>query len=271
MLRGISIRAISMNISVVILSGGRSVRMGQDKARLILNRKDFVSTLAGELSADQCQQPANQSLQSADYSQHAASQSLQRADYSQQSADQRPQLLQTSDCQPSERHESLSEHSAITQVMISAAHEDDYADLGLQVLSDEHQGIGPIEGIRQGLRFASEEYVFVCAVDMPFVQRKMALYLAGLITEEYQAYVYRAEGRVFPTCAIYHRSVLPVIESLIRQERYRLREILDSVHTRYVDMDENMFGRDALMNVNTPEEYHSVQVNKRQQTMFILQ
>ncbi len=211
-----------MNISVIILSGGRSVRMGQDKARLMLKKEDFLNTLAEEFSADP-----------------------------------RERTAQTPGHTGAGERSSLQECMVITQVLISAAHEGDYADLGLPVLPDEHQGIGPIEGIRQGLRFAQEEYVFVCAVDMPFVKRQMAVHLTELISDKYDAYVYRADGRVFPTCAIYHRSLLPVIEDQIRNGRCCLRDFLDSVRTGYADIEESMFRKEVLMNINTPEQYRA--------------
>ncbi len=195
--------AVNMNISAMILTGGKSSRMGQDKARLIQNGESFLEHLIVEM---------------------AVSASPGR--------------------------------TVITELFLSAAREGDYADTGLPVVPDEHQGIGPIEGIRRGLIFAREEYLFVCAVDMPFVRREMVDYLAGLVSPEYDAYVFREESRIYPVCAIYHRRVLLQIDKMIRESRYRLRDLLSRVRTRYVDAAGEIFGDHPFMNINTPEEYH---------------
>ena len=143
----------------------------------------------------------------------------------------------------------------ISEILVSAAREGDYAKCGLPVIADENQGIGPMEGIRRGLLLAKEEYLFVCAVDMPFVSGKTALYLAGQIRPEYNAYVFIDGGKIHPACAIYHKSVLPVIETQIREKHYKLSELLVRVQTMYVNLDESGLDRKSLVNVNTPEEY----------------
>ena len=188
-----------MNISAMILSGGKSSRMGQDKASLKWKQTTMLEHLAGELTCD-----------------------------------------------------------GISEVFISVAKEGDYAKTGLRVCVDENRGIGPMEGIRRGLLIAREEYLFVCAVDMPYVTGKTALYLANLITPEYNAYVFREGGKIHPVCAVYHKSVLPEIETLIREENYKLSELLFRVHTLYADLDQSGLEKKNLMNVNTQEEYEKI-------------
>ena len=185
-----------MNLSAMILSGGKSSRMGQDKASLKWKQTGMLEHLAEELKCD-----------------------------------------------------------GISEVFISVAHEGDYAKTGLPLCVDENWEIGPMEGIRRGLYYAKEEYLFVCAVDMPFVTGKTALYLEGLIRPEYNAYVFRENERIHPVCAIYHKSVLPVIETQVREGNYKLSELLLRVNTLYADLEKSGLDRNSLVNVNTPEEY----------------
>ncbi len=203
-------RAEQVNLSVMILTGGRSSRMKQDKALLEYGQDSFLGHLAGELFKDPDPAPAD------------------------------------------------GMHVTITEIFLSAAGSGDYAELGLPVIADENQNIGPIEGIRRGLGYAREEYLFVCAVDMPFIKRDMALRLAQFISPDYDAYVLREGERVHPACGIYHRSVGTCAERMIMQGRYRLRDLLNEVRTRYVDIDKCHFRSETLQNINTPEDYETV-------------
>ena len=182
--------------SAAILAGGKSSRMGRDKALLTLNGERFIDILAREFSA-------------------------------------------------------------CGDVFVSAAHPGDYADAGLPVIADAHPEIGPIEGIRQALLHAREDWVFVCATDMPFLQKAAADYLAEFISSDCDACVFAEGGRLHPLCALYHKSVLPVVEGLIRQRRYRLSDILSSVRTKYVRLETSCFDGRILRNINTPGEYRA--------------
>ena len=186
-----------MDLIAVILAGGRSSRMGRDKALLELNEQKFIDLLVQELSG-------------------------------------------------------------CCKVMISAAHQDDYAGYGVPVIADETKGIGPIEGIRQALRSSVSEYVFVCAVDTPFVRKEMIQYLAEFISSDYDAFVFRDGDRIHPHIGIYSRAALPVIEEMIGEKQYRLTKLLSRIRTKYVDIGTSCFDRKALRNINTPEDYLAI-------------
>ncbi len=183
--------------SVAILAGGKSTRMGQDKALLKLNNERFIDRLAREF---------------------------------------RP----------------------CGEVFLSSAHPGDYVDVGLHVVADEHQEIGPIEGIRQALIYAHKDYVFVCAADMPFLKKEMADYLAEFISSDFDAYVFCHEKRCHPLCAIYHKSVLPIIEAQIEKGKYRLVDILNAVRTKYVSLEYSCFDTKCVRNINTRDEYRTI-------------
>lgn len=147
------------------------------------------------------------------------------------------------------------ELSVCDEVFVSGPPGKDYSGYGLKMVEDEHQGIGPMEGIRQSLRHAAANHVFICACDMPFVRREMILYLAGFISSDYDAYVFRNEGRIHPLCGIYNRTVLPIAQEMIAEGKYRVMELLSNVRTRYVDLGGSTFYGEGLANINTPEDY----------------
>lgn len=152
----------------------------------------------------------------------------------------------------------IQELSGCREVFISSVIKTDYPDYGLKTVPDEIMDFGPIEGIRQSLRHAEADYVFICAYDMPFVRREMIEYLAELVSADFDAWVFRDEERVHPMCGIYSRRVLPAAQQMIDEDRHRLMDLLSRVRTRYVEI--GRFGGKALSNINTPEEYAELAV-----------
>lgn len=142
-----------------------------------------------------------------------------------------------------------------SEVIISSSGQKEYEKFELKTVSDENKDIGPIEGIRQILKASSEDYVFVCACDMPFVTSKIADYIAEFISSDYDCYVIADEDRIHPLCAIYSKRILPVIEKLIANGDYKLRLILDSTRTKYISLENTVFGKRIVRNVNTKDEY----------------
>ena len=141
------------------------------------------------------------------------------------------------------------------EVLISAAEKGLYEETGLRVVYDENDSIGPIEGIRRLLSEAKEEYVFICAADMPFVNRQIAEYLSEFISSDYDCYVVEDDDHVHPLLAIYSKKILPVIEELIARGKYKLIEILNATRTKYVRLENTTIDPRVVKNVNTKEEF----------------
>ena len=183
-----------MRISAGVLAGGKSSRMGQDKALLEINQQRFLHKITKELGT-------------------------------------------------------------LDEVLLSVASKGDYADLELLSFADEHREIGPMEGIYQLVKHASNEYIFICAVDMPFVTSKLVNYMTEFISSDFDCYVMADDEHIHPLCAIYSKAVLPVIEELISNGQYRLREIFKRVRTKYINLETSCFEPRVLRNINTREEY----------------
>jgi molybdopterin-guanine dinucleotide biosynthesis protein len=149
----------------------------------------------------------------------------------------------------------ISEMGGFSQTLISAAQKGDYEELGLPVYYDEHIGIGPIEGIYQMLKNASEEYVFVCAADMPFIKGSLVEYMTQFISSDYDCYVIMDDKRVQPLCAIYSKKILNVVEEQIEKGDYRLVDILELTRTKYIELKYTCFDKKVVRNINTRDEY----------------
>ena len=144
------------------------------------------------------------------------------------------------------------------EIIISSAGQKEYECLPAKIVHDENKDIGPIEGIRQVLKASSEDYVFICACDMPFITAKIADYIAQFISSDYDCYVITDEDRMHPLCAIYSKRILPVIEKLIANGDYKLRLILDGVRTKYISLENTVFEKKTVRNINTKDEYREL-------------
>lgn len=125
----------------------------------------------------------------------------------------------------------------------------------IRIVQDELSGYGPLEGLRQILRAAAAPYVFVCAVDMPNISLKAAQYVAQFISSDYDAYIFKDKEHIHPLCGIYSSSVLKKIDDLISKDEHRLRMLLDSVRTKYIDLSYSCLPDNLVDNINTPDDY----------------
>lgn len=140
-------------------------------------------------------------------------------------------------------------------VTVSAARPGLYEGLGCPVVYDARPGLGPLEGLRQILAHAPGERVFVCAVDMPFLKKEVAAYLAEFVSSDYDAWCLTTGGRLQPLCAIYSTGLLPAVEEALAAGRLRLADALGQARVKEIPVEWSRFGARVAMNVNTPAEY----------------
>ena len=125
---------------------------------------------------------------------------------------------------------------------------------------DEHEGRGPLEGLRAGLKAlpADVEAAYVTSCDVPLLVpgfvRQMIEFARG-----YDIAVTEQDGFTHPLAAIYRRDTLPKIEELLANDRLRPAFLFDAVKTRRVQPAEITSDPDlrTLRNLNTREDYES--------------
>lgn len=109
---------------------------------------------------------------------------------------------------------------------MSVEEESPYRHLGLPLVADQWEEIGPMGGICSGLLQCPEEALLVLACDMPMVDRQTI----GLLVKAYyeqeagdrQIVIAETEDGLHPLCGIYPRHVLPMMQELIGQGNYRM-------------------------------------------------
>ena len=131
---------------------------------------------------------------------------------------------------------------------------------GVILARDTVGGQGPLHGIVAGLEAIPDcvEFVYISAVDLPFLDPRWIEYLADVIGENDIA-VANVDGRFHPLAAMYRRSgVLPVARDLLESGILRVTTLMERLPCRVITREE-MEAVDPesgiLRNLNCPDEY----------------
>jgi len=129
--------------------------------------------------------------------------------------------------------------SVIPSAGIIANQPELYTFLGLPIHTDIIPGLGPLGGIYTALSYSSTRYVFMAACDMPDIAPKVIEYMIS-ITGDNDVIIPWNDGLYEPLHAIYSRSCLEVIESMLKREQRRVSILLENenITTRKVLRDE---------------------------------
>ena len=115
---------------------------------------------------------------------------------------------------------------------------------------------GSLGGIFTGLTVAKNEWGFVVACDMPFLNADLILHMLTL-RSGYDAVVPRLDGYPEPTHAAYSRACIPHIQRRLEARELKIAGFFDDVRVRTlaeVEADDLDPGRLSFFNVNTPED-----------------
>jgi molybdopterin-guanine dinucleotide biosynthesis protein A len=126
------------------------------------------------------------------------------------------------------------------------------------VTRDEHEGRGPLEGLRAGLKALPPhvEAAYVTSCDVPLLVPAFVQQMLGF-ADGYDIAVMEIDGFSHPLSAVYRRATLPQVEELLASHRLRPAFLFDAVKTRRVRPEEVTADPDlhTLQNLNTPEQY----------------
>ena len=183
-----------MEISIGILAGGKSSRMGRNKALMKINGKSFLEIL-------------------------------------------------------------LNEFKSFSDIIVSQAYNDEYKLTGCRFVSDIEAEKGPLEGICRILETSENDHVFICAVDMPFLKKELAEFLAQFISTDIDCCCIDDGERLHPLCAVYSKSTAQTANRLISENKLKLTEFLQSIRTKHISLSYTCFDKKQICNINTYEDY----------------
>ena len=128
--------------------------------------------------------------------------------------------------------------------------------VAVKMVVDIYPSVGALVGIYSGLAASSASRAIVVGCDMPFLNAGLLGYMVEL-SSAFDVVVPRTAKGVEPLCAVYSKSCLGSINSLLQRNELRIGELLNMVKVRYVDEDEiAKFDREHLsfFNINTRAE-----------------
>ncbi len=91
-----------------------------------------------------------------------------------------------------------------------------YLDQDVALVTDIYKRKGPLGGLYAGLYYASFDYAFLCACDMPYLNVEFIRYMMGKVAG-YDVVIPETSEGYFPLHAIYSRRALPTIKNLLER------------------------------------------------------
>jgi molybdenum cofactor guanylyltransferase len=159
--------------------------------------------------------------------------------------------------------------AVVSPLVVVAAPSQDLPHLpkSIIVTRDEHEGRGPLEGLRAGLKALpdSVDAAYVTSCDVPLLVGAFVERMIDLLTD-HEISVMEIEGFTHPLSAVYRRRTLPHVEALLSVDRLRPAFLFEAVKTRRVQAAE-MIAVDpqllTLRNLNTPQDYEEALATSR--------
>ena len=125
-----------------------------------------------------------------------------------------------------------------------------------RIAVDTYPESGSLGGIFSGIAAASNDWGFVVACDMPFLNEELISRMLTL-RQDFDAVVPVLNGYPEPTHSAYSKACLPHIERRLKANQLKIAGFFDDVRVRTVTEDE-VDALDAerlsFFNVNTPED-----------------
>ncbi len=143
--------------------------------------------------------------------------------------------------------------SVFDNMMISA-NSAEYERFNIRVVKDNFSRTGPIGALQAALSAAQADWIFTLPCDMPFVSRDTVIDLFNKADFSKDCIITQADGRLFPTVALYSQKALDCIEGQIAKGDYKLMKIFDSLNTQTVTVPNPR----EFVNINTPQDYKDI-------------
>lgn len=91
-----------------------------------------------------------------------------------------------------------------------------YEDLGVEQLEDAIAGVGPAGGLLAGMKKARTDWIYLCAVDMPFFSYSFSKYMyERALFNKADIIICQYRGELQPFFALYRKSLAEALSSFL--------------------------------------------------------
>ena len=140
------------------------------------------------------------------------------------------------------------------ETVIIAGDRPDLSCSGIVAIPDIYPG-SALGGLYTGLRAASTDWIFVVPCDMPYPDSRILELLLKLHNGS-DAVVPRTPGGYEPVFALYNKSCLSHMETMLRNNQFRIYDFYQRIKVHYLDWER------SLLNLNTPEQLDQLRREK---------
>jgi molybdopterin-guanine dinucleotide biosynthesis protein A len=130
-----------------------------------------------------------------------------------------------------------------------------------EIVTDIYKGKGPLGGIYTGLFYSKNDYTFISACDMPYLNKDFISYLTTH-TGKYDIIVPELSDGFQPLYAIYSQNCLSHIKKLLIADKLKITGFYKEVRQLSIPEEKIIpFNKDGrlFLNFNTPEDLEKEQ------------
>lgn len=128
---------------------------------------------------------------------------------------------------------------------------------GFNTIKDAVKDAGPLGGLYTAFLNTKEQFVFLTACDMPFINERLLMHMCDNLDKNMDVYIPHIGNYIEPLFAFYSRRLLAKVKQNIELKEFPLRLLLRNSKVQYLKESEIVrFDREltTFFNVNTKED-----------------
>lgn len=135
---------------------------------------------------------------------------------------------------------------------------------GHKITGDYFKKVGPLGGIHAAMKSSSFDAVFIVAGDMPSLNKSLIIsQIEYFMNNICDALIPSVNQNIEPLHAIYSVSVLKKLEEYLSDDSgHAVREFLNRIYTRYMELGDSEETKIAFTNINTPTDFINFKTSK---------
>ncbi len=147
----------------------------------------------------------------------------------------------------------------IVDDVIVVSRRDQHTPVGVTVVHETVEDLGPLAGIAAGLAASTTDLNLVVACDMPLIKAAVLQRLVAAIADQ-DSCVAMVDGHASALCGVYRSRIAAEAQALVDSGERRVMRLLDQVKTKRVDaallraIDPDL---ETFLSVDTPGKYEA--------------